>query len=260
MSTDLAWQRLFAASGLIFAVLCGIGLEVVCPQPPDFDASSAVTALYYVDNRSGFLWMVTLCGASMAFLLAWSIQLGAMLWRHRDLSRIAVIVAIVSLAASPVLLSFDLVFFGIAAYRAGEVNSDVILVLSDVAWIGSMLIWPQLCVAMAMVGVLILQQRGGLTFPRWLGWYSLLTAAVEPFQLGIVFAKDGAFGPRGWTTWYAAVATWGIWIVALSIVMVRGLEQGRRAPASEAGSSHDTGPLPAALKSTGVETSDRATV
>ncbi len=41
---DHNWQKFFAWSGLIFVVLCGLGLEVFMPQPPHFDLSAADTA------------------------------------------------------------------------------------------------------------------------------------------------------------------------------------------------------------------------
>ena len=215
------WEKAFAWSGFAFAFFCLLGLEVVGPQPPDFSASATVTATYYVHHREGILWLTTLCGVSMAFLVAWTIQVGVMLWRRAELPRAAVLVAIASLFTTPALLSFDLTFFGIAAYRAGTISPDLTQALSDVAWIGSMLIWPPLCVGMAVLGVLILRMRGPRVFPRWTGWYSLFCAEVEPFQATIIFYKHGPFGPRGWTTWYAAVFTWGFGILALTYVMVR---------------------------------------
>ena len=75
----------------------------------------------------------------MAFLIAWSIQLGVLLWRRPELSRPAVVVAMMSLGSTPILLSFDLTFFAMAAYRAGDVDPEITQGFSDVAWIGSML-------------------------------------------------------------------------------------------------------------------------
>ena len=221
----MRWQRFFAWNGVLFAVSCLLGLEVFMPQPPSFDISPAATADYYVAHQTGFLIGVTLCGVAMAFLLAWSLQLGYMLWGAGS-SRIGTIVAIVSLGASPILLSFDLTFFAIAVYRAGQVSPEVTQALSDVAWIGSMLIWPQLAFAMLLVGILILRSRGrDAMFPAWLGWLSIVVAAVEPFQAGIIFEKSGPFAPDAVLTWYAAVFTWGLWIVALTVVMIRRLSQ-----------------------------------
>jgi len=222
-TTDARWQRFFAWNGILFAVFCALGLEVFMPQPPGFGVSAAATADYYQANYTGFLVGVTLCAIAMAFLLAWSLQLGLMLWQAGS-SRIATVVAIVSLSASPILLSFDLTFFAVASYRAGQVNPDVTQALSDVAWIGSMLIWPQLGFSMLIVGILILQSRGHRAgFPAWLGWLSIACAAIEPFQAGIIFAKTGAFAPDAALTWYAAVLSWGAWIIALTVVMIRRL-------------------------------------
>lgn len=215
------WERLFLWSGLIFAILCLCGLEIVGPQPPRFNASAGDTATYYINHRHGILWLATLSDLSMAFLLAWTVQVGVMLWRRVELSRAAILVGVISLITTPTLLAFDITFFGIAAYRAGQVSPDVTQALSDIAWIGSMLIWPPLMAGMAILGVLVLQIKGPSTFPRWTGWLSLFVAAAEPFQAAIIFFKDGPFGPRGWTTWYAAVFSWGAWIIALAVVLLR---------------------------------------
>jgi hypothetical protein len=215
------WEKVFAWSGPVFAVLCLFGLEVLGPQPPSFSASAAETSEFYVRNGTRVLLLVTFCSVSMAFLIAWSIQLGVMLWRRPALSRPAIVVAMASLLSTPVLLAFDLTFFAMAAYRAGHISPEIIQAFSDVAWIGSMLIWPPLAASMVVIGILILQLEPPAFIPRWLGWYSLWCAAAEPFQGLIIFFKHGPFGPRGITTWYLAVPTWGFWIIALSIVMVR---------------------------------------
>lgn len=216
-----AWEKAFAWSGLVFAALCLFGLEVLGPQPPSFSASAAETSEFYVQNGTRVLLLVTFCSLSMAFLIAWTIQLGVMFARRPELSRPAIVVAMVSLLSTPVLLAFDLTFFALAAYRAGDISPEITQGFSDVAWIGSMLIWPPLTASMVMIGILILQLDRPAFIPRWLGWYSLWCAAAEPFQGLIIFFKHGPFGPRGITTWYLAVPTWGFWIVALSIVMVR---------------------------------------
>jgi hypothetical protein len=215
------WEKVFAWSGLAFAVLCLFGLEVLGPQPPSFSASAAETSEFYIRNGTRVLLLVTFCSISMAFLIPWSIQLGVMLWRRRELSRPAIVAAMASLLSTPVLLAFDLTFFAMAAYRADHISPEIIQGFSDVAWIGSMLIWPPLAASMVVIGILILQLDPPAFVPRWLGWYSLWCAAAEPFQGLIIFFKHGPFGPRGITTWYLAVPTWGFWIIALSIVMVR---------------------------------------
>ena len=151
-----------------------------------------------------------------------------MLWRLDSGSHVATLVTIVCLAASPILLSFVIAIFAMPAYRPTEINPDVTLMISDLAWIGSMLIWPHLCVAMLMVGIIILKTQGRPeSFPAWSGWVSIIAAAIEPFQGAILFTKSGPLAPDGLLTWYAAVFSWGPWILLLSIAMLRILSRKR---------------------------------
>jgi len=164
---------------------------------------------------------MTLCSISMAFLLAWTIQLGMMLWRLDTGTRVATIVAIVSLCSTPMLLALDICFFTIAAYRP-DISPEIIRAFSDTAWIGSMLVWPPLMLGMLIVGIIILKTQGWAdSFPIWGAWVSFIAATAEPFQAGIVFTKTGVLAPNGLMTWYWAVFTWGPWIFLLAVAMIR---------------------------------------
>jgi hypothetical protein len=219
---DFNWQLFFAASGVIFAVLCFIGLEAFWPQPPDFDLTAAETAQHYIENQSGYLIGVTFASISMAFYIAWAVQVGAMLAKLEGGSRMVTLVGTVCNVSTPFLLAFDVCIFAIAAYRPGEISPEITQMLSDFGWIASMLIWPPLMAGMLLWGIVMLRtssQPGG--FPRWLGWATIVTAIVEPGQAGIIFEKSGPFAPDGALSWYLAVFTWGPWIVAFSVVMVQ---------------------------------------
>jgi len=237
---DYQSQRVFAGSGLIFAVLTAAGLEGFWAQPPSMGLSAAATARYYAVHRTGFLIGITLITIGMAFLLAWTVQYGATLWRLDRASpdggsRVVVAVAVVSLLASPILLSFDLAIFGIAAFRPTSTSPDVTRALSDIAWISSELIWPMLAAGMALGGVLMLRTRnqvGG--FPAWLGYYSLLAAAIEFLQIPIIFVKTGPFSANGPFAWYSTTGSWGIWAVCLSAAMLRILATQQPEPQSSA--------------------------
>src|SRR5947208_923126 len=127
---DYHWQRVFAASGFIFALLVGVGLEGFWAQPPSFAMSAPATAHYYAVHANGFRIGITLITVGMAFLLAWTIQYGWMLWRldaasEDGGSKVLIAVTVVSLVASPILLSFDLAIFAIAAFRPESTSPDV---------------------------------------------------------------------------------------------------------------------------------------
>jgi hypothetical protein len=219
---DYRWQQVFALSGLVGVVLCLVAWELCMPQPPDFTMSGPQTAQFYASHQTGMLIGVTLSSLGMPFLIAWTIQLGAMLRRLEGGSGLVAIVATVGTISIPILLVYDVVVWAIAAYRPQDTSADVTRAFSDLGWISSMLIWPPLAAGMALTGVIIFKSRGQAgAFPVWLGWFSYIVAIAELGQAPIIFYKSGPFAPDGAGSWYLAVFTWGPWIIALSIQMSR---------------------------------------
>jgi len=233
---DFLWQRFFAACAGLFAIFTFVGLEVCWPQPPSFELSGEQTAAYYVEHQTGFFIGIVLCSVGMAFLLAWTVQFCLMLWHLEGGSRAVTAVTVASLAASPILLSFDLAIFGVTAFRPRDTNPDVTRALSDVAWLGSMHIWPMLGFGMALAGIVILRTQGRLgSLPAWLGHFSLVVAVCELGQLPIFFVKTGPFAGNGVGSWYLAVFTWGGWILAAGWAMYRVLGRQQAARLAHAG-------------------------
>jgi hypothetical protein len=233
---DFLWQRFFAACSFLFIVFTFTGLEVFWPQPPSFALSADQTAAYYVEHQTGFFVGVVLCSIGMAFLLAWTVQFCVMLWRLEGGSRAVTAVTVASLAASPILLSFDLAIFGVAAFRPSETSPDVTRAMSDVAWLGSQHIWPMLALGMALAGVLIIRTQGRSgSLPAWLGYFSIVVAICELGQLPIFFVKTGPFSGDGAGAWYLATFTWGPWILAAGWAMYRvlGRQQAERVKRGE---------------------------
>jgi hypothetical protein len=226
---DYQWQQVFAVSGVVGVALCLVAWEVFWPQPPDFSMSGAQTAQFYAVHQAGMLIGITLSAVGMPFLIAWTIQLGAMLRRLEGGSGLVAIVATVGTVSIPILLAFDCAVWSVAAYRPETSNPDVTRAFSDLGWISSMLIWPPLAAGMALTGVVIFKSRRQVgAFPLWAGWLSYLVAFAELGQAGIIFYKSGPFAPNGAGSWYLAVFTWGPWIVLLSVQMSRMLAQQHR--------------------------------
>lgn len=221
---DHKWQRIFVGCGFAFAVVTAVGLEGLWPQPPSFDLSAQQTAQYYADHQARFQIGITLITVGMALLLAWTVQLGLTLRRLPGGSPTVAAVTIACLASTPVLLAFDCAVFAIAAFRPTDTSPDVTRALSDLAWISSELIYPMLAMGMALTGVLLLKTRGAPgAFPAYLGWFCLFDAVVEFGQAPIIFVKTGPFAADGVLSWYAAITTWGLWALALSVAMWRSL-------------------------------------
>src|SRR5258708_24938095 len=165
---------------------------------------------------------ITMSATGMHFLIAWTIELGAMLRRLEGGSGLVAIVATVGTVSIPILLAFDVAVWAVAAYRPGTTSPDVTRAMSDLGWISSMLIWPPLAAGMALTGVIIFKSRREAgAFPVWAGWLSYLAAIAEPGQAVIIFNKRGPFAPHGVGSWYLAGFPWGPWVVPLSVQMSR---------------------------------------
>src|ERR1700741_1507540 len=189
---DYRWQQVFAISGLVGVVLCLVAWEVFMPQPPDFTMSGPQTAQFYSSHQTGMLIGVTLSSLGMPFLIAWTIQLGAMLRRLEGGSGLVAIVATVGTISIPILLVYDVVVWAIAAYRPQDTTADVTRAFSDLGWISSMLIWPPLAAGMALTGVIIMKTRGQAgAFPAWLGWVTFILPRRPICSVPPIFFKKG---------------------------------------------------------------------
>lgn len=226
---EYRWHQFFALSGVIGVVMCLVAWEVCWPQPPDFDLSAADTAAFYAAHQQGMLIGIVITSIGLPFLMAWTLQLGAMMRRLEGGSSMVSIVATVGTLTIDILLVFDLAVWAVAAYRPTDTAPDITRAFSDLGWISSMFIWPPLAVGMALTGVLIYttrHQAGAL--PMWAAWVSWIAAVAEPGQAVIIFEKSGPFAPDGAMSWYLAVFTWGPWILLLSIAMSRVLAKSAR--------------------------------
>ncbi len=122
---DYRWQQAFALSGLAGVVLCLLAWEVFWPQPPNFAMSGPQTAQFYASHQTSMQIGITLSAIGMPFLIAWTIQLGAMLRRLEGGSGLVAIVATVGTVSIPILLAFDVAVWAVAAYRPGATSPDV---------------------------------------------------------------------------------------------------------------------------------------
>src|SRR5260370_15467048 len=195
---DYRWQQVFALSGLAGVVLCLWAWEVCWRDPPDFAMSGPQSAQFYASHQTSMLIGITLSAIGMPFLIAWTIQLGAMLRRLEGGSGLVAIVATVGTVSIPILLAFDVAVWAVAAYRPGATSPDVTRAMSDLGWISSMLIWPPLAACMALAWDLIFKSRRKVgAFPVLASCLTYLAAIAEPGEAVIIFDKTGHFGPNG---------------------------------------------------------------
>ena len=131
--------------------------------------------------------------------------------------------------------------WAVAAFRAGEVAPQIIMILNDWVWFLWLYTWPSFSVWMFIVAAAILLQRNSPpVLPRWFAFYNIWSAILI-FPAGMIgFFKTGPFAMDGLISfWFAVVVFFG-WMVVSTVVMFKGvslLERQQRASALSSASA-----------------------
>jgi hypothetical protein len=121
------------------------------------------------------------------------------------------------IAGGATLFAIADIFWLIAAYRPDR-NPQLILLLNDMAWLVfiapvGMIVVANLCLALAV----FLDQRPVPIFPRWVAYFSIVTAAaMTPAACAVIFTT----GPLAWD---GAISYWlrlGAFVLDIAVMFV----------------------------------------
>ena len=209
------WERLGAASGIVFVVLLLIVL-LFFPAPPDFDSPSPEIAGYYVDHRDAI--QISNLIASVGFLfLIWFLGTVRSVLRVAEggtgrLSEVAFGGGLVGVAT----FFLALVMAAAAAFRPEETNPDLIRLLHDVNF-GLAPALGGLAFAVFFAATALVSLRTGaliapLTWLAAVGAFVLALGACTIFDDNGAFSADGLFGTLPIIVFLA-------WVLAASIAL-----------------------------------------
>ncbi len=217
-------RRVAMAAGIAGVLLLLIGQALVL-NAPAIDKPASEIRSWAVDHRTQALvacYLLTL-GLSVQILF-W-----AGLWRElRISSRGETLLADAGLAALVFLTAVLIAGFGfiaVLAFRAAGMSDEAARTLNDSSFVSLNLSSIATAVTMTLFAGAIL--RSGV-LPTWTAWLALLTAAVH-LVAGGAFAHSGLLSPEGIGV-YVAPILYDIWIVVVSVVLLRGA--GITAPSS----------------------------
>jgi hypothetical protein len=225
---DLRWQKFYAWSGLIFAVLAGVGwFGIKPPRHVQFDLPAADAAKWYIEHRTEYLWGIVFFEFAFVFYLFWAVQLTLMLWRLEGGSRLRTIGSSLTNLSVPLIMFADLGVIAACAYRAPVADPEVTRALSDVYIMIALIFWPVLIPAMGFAGLVMWRTRNSPTgFPSWAAWLSFIAAPISVlWQCGIFDTGHGVLSVNGLIGYYIPMATWGAWAVAITIAMIQVLNR-----------------------------------
>jgi hypothetical protein len=218
------WERLGAATGILFVIFAVAALLFVS-TPPEPGASTEEVVAYSVENRDGLLIQSYLFGLSGIFFLWFLGSLRAYLRRAEgDTGRLSAVAFGAGIATFSSFGTGTGIAAAVAYSIAGQADPGVTEALSRVvtlAFTGTA--FPLIVLVASTVLV------GGRTksLPRWhglLGWGLLPVALVSSLA---TFFSEGPFAPGG-LYGYVFFGVFLLWVLGASIHLTR--QAGRPAP------------------------------
>ncbi|MFL6090186.1 MAG: hypothetical protein ACJ71Z_08610 [Aeromicrobium sp.] len=221
---DQRLERLGAWSGLAWVLFAGsgfVGAGLVPVQNANTDAGAL--AGYLNEFRIQILiGMLVLLIGGYTFLITWSLTLAQQIRKYANPSSMAFHL-LVNIGLANAIIGMLVGLFGSAmAFRVQTMAADTTQLLYDLLWWLFLLPWAPTMLWQAVAGFAILSKHNeGVMFPRWLGYFSLWGAALEPFSALSVFYYFGPFSYNGLVVLWVPGVSFFVWVLTFSIVQVR---------------------------------------
>lgn len=224
-------QLLCAHSGLLFAVLMGVGIFGIAGWLPPLDPLLAATDVATLFQRDQLRIRIGISVLALACVLWWPFSAAIAAQLRRIEGRGAVLAATQLASASGTVFAVMIPSYVWLAlsYRPDLTPPGTMQVLNDLAWLSFVGMYPPALVQNLATGLAILGDESPRpVYPRWLGfvnfWLALcyVVGALLPFFKRGPFAWNGLFG-----FWLAAVSFFG-WTLLMWRTTVRAI---RDAPA-----------------------------
>jgi hypothetical protein len=218
-------QRVCAWCGPVLAVLFFIGFWVIAGFiPPPSPAESAVkTAARFHDHansiRTGLLITMYSGVLTVPWVAAISVQLKRLEGQFSPLTYAQLGLGVLL----PLEFIVPIYFWLAAAFRAGR-SPETIQTLNDLGWLPFVGLVFTVVAQAIVIGIAILtDRRAKPIFPRWSGYFSLLSAVLF-FPAGLdIFTKTGPIAWNGWLAWWVLVIAFFAWLIVVSVVLLRAI-------------------------------------
>ncbi len=213
-----------AWSGIACTVLFAIGFLVFAqwlPFPSPNDSAEQITAdiaSHRTGIRIGVIFMIIGFGLFATFVVGVALELRHTDGRHPALTYVQLVCG----GGCAAILALSPMFFGIMAFRAGELPPYVTQTLFDIAWFCFVMPYPIFSLLLIAQGWSILRDtRDPVVFPRWAGYLCFATAAALIPTGFIIFFKTGPFAWNGIVGLGIPMIYFFSWIMTLSYYLIR---------------------------------------
>jgi hypothetical protein len=225
-------QKVFAWCGVVFAGVFGLGMLLAGLLPPHSPSDTAAEiADQWNDNpdlqRFGVFLMMLAGGLTAPWGALISVYLKKIApdGAYSNLQLLGAATGVVAILVPTFM-------FAALAFRPDQRPDDIMLIVSDLAWIPFVMNFPPALMQTMAVGFAALGDNSeDPYFPRWVGYYNLWMAFLFAGGGLVLFFKSGPFAWNGLIAFWLVAVVFGAWFVVMTFVLLRAI---RKAEAEEA--------------------------
>ncbi|HXA30462.1 MAG TPA: hypothetical protein VN193_17140 [Candidatus Angelobacter sp.] len=215
MHGDAKWERLGAATGILFVVLLMVSIFMV-PQTPDVNAAPGVIASYYSDHRNAVLASAYLGGLAIPVFLWFLGSLFQALRRAEgEHARLSIVCLAGGIATATFALGMAIFAATLAWGSALQADGGAVRALFLLSSMSVQFIYFAM-VAFVLAGSVLMIRTGVIS--RWIGEAGVVFAAVMLVGAASL-APSGAFQLNGGLT-FAGLLAFALWVLSVSVRMV----------------------------------------
>lgn len=221
---------------VLFLIGC-IPLAGFIPPPSPAASADEIAAMFRDDTtaiRIGCLVMIV----GLSLIAPWGATIAAQTRRMERGFPILTYTQIACVGAALIVVIFIPMAWAVAAFRPDDVSPDVTRSWNDFAWFLFLFTWPPFSVWCLAIALAIFRDESVPSiFPRWTAYLNLWTAFLFIPAGLMAFFKTGPFSYRGLFTMYMPLAVFFIWMIAMTVVLLRAIDREHAARPARAGAA-----------------------
>lgn len=231
-STQL--QRIAIWCGPAMAVLTFVGAVLFGRFiPPFMEPSSAasVVAARYAEHATDVRVGAIISVIGLSLIVPFGAVIAAQTRPAEGSRPLLTYVQIASAAVASVFVVLACTIWALTAFRPGVYPDSLVQYSNDLAYFLFIFTWPPFTVWFIAIALIAFKDSGKAPFPRWVGYLCIWLALQISAGSLIAFFKSGPFSYNGLFALYLPVALFFVWVVAMTIVMLRNVNTQRHSVA-----------------------------
>lgn len=125
-----------------------------------------------------------------------------------------------------VFFEFVALFWGVAAFRPGEIPASTTLTLHDLGWFSVLFDWPPFALFNIVLATAILRDKSPVpVLPRWVAYMSIWCAMIFIPAGLIIFMKHGPIAYNGLIALYIPLGTFFAWMCGFTVGVMQALNR-----------------------------------